>query len=304
LARIIDVNFAGSFPQQQRPDPRFTTQRFLTTAGTSAYDALQLYLDRRLAGGLSVTAAYTLADFKDVQNPDTIGFGSTFFPTLINTGATAAPGIQVGPIAPRPVDADYGTSNVAVRHNFVVSHVFELPFGTGRRFLSSGGGVTETLLGGWSVAGIVRARSGNVVDVRLGQDVNDDGANNDRPALISGQLSDLYNNGGDKTQYLISQEEARRILGTPANVTDPFAVIPRNALRGPTLWSYDLSIAKRVRISQRYGLHVEANVFNLFNRVNLNVPNASLSSALFGRVTSTAPGFGPRQMQFGARFTF
>jgi hypothetical protein len=191
-----------------------------------------------------------------------------------------------------------------VRHNFVASHVVELPFGSGRRFLSDAGGITEALLGGWSLAGILRGRSGNAVDLRLGQDVNDDGANNDRPALMAGQLSDLYSSGGDKRQYLIPQADARQLLGIPADVTDPFAVVPRNALRGPTLWSYDLSIAKRVRIGQRYGLQVEANVFNLFNRVNLNLPNASLSSALFGRVTSTAPGFGPRQWQFGARFTF
>lgn len=305
LARITDENFAGSFPQARRPDIRFTTQRFLTSAGTSAYDALQVYLDRRLAGGMSLTVAYTLADFKDVQNPDTIGFGSTFFATLIDTGATAASGIQVGAFAPRPVEADYGTSNVAVRHNFVASHVIELPFGAGRRFLADARGMAEALLGGWSLAGILRARSGNAIDVRLGQDVNDDGANNDRPALISGELSDLYNSGGgSNTQYLIPQNEARRILGTPADVTDPFAVIPRNALHGPTLWSYDLSIAKRASIGQRYRVQIEANVFNLFNRVNLNVPNASLSSALFGRVTSTAPGFGPRQMQFGAKFMF
>jgi len=51
-------------------------------------------------------------------------------------------------------------------------------------------------------------------------------------------------------------------------------------------------------------LAIELNAFNLFNHTNLAAPNANLSSALFGTITSTAPGFGPRQLQLGAKLSF
>jgi hypothetical protein len=62
--------------------------------------------------------------------------------------------------------------------------------------------------------------------------------------------------------------------------------------------------ARREVAVGRARLAVELNAFNVFNRVNLGAPNASLSSTLFVTITSTAPGFGPRQLQVGGKLTF
>jgi hypothetical protein len=102
----------------------------------------------------------------------------------------------------------------------------------------------------------------------------------------------------------VPQARASTILGTPANPADPFASVGRNALRGPNLWNYDLSFLKRIALKERVILAMEANAFNVFNRGNMNIPQAAISSALFGQVTSTMPGFGPRQMQFALKLTF
>jgi hypothetical protein len=304
LARAIDTNLGASFPQAQRPDTRFVQERFLANVSGSDYDSFQLFTNRRLAQGLTFTAAYTYAHFSEPHNPDTVGATTVVFPTVINTGATAAPGFQFGPFAERPVAADYGPADFEVRHNFTFSHMWAVPVGRNQRFLSGANRFVDALIGGWTIAGIGTIRSGNVVNLTLGADVNDDGALNDRPALLRGELSDLYNRGGDRAQPLVQQAQATTIIGTPANPADPFASVGRNALRGPNLWNYDLSLLKRIALTERVALGIEANAFNVFNRPNMNIPQAALNSALFGQVTSTMPGFGPRQMQFAMKLTF
>lgn len=304
LARVIDVNMGAAFPQAQRPDPRYVQERLLSNVSGSDYDSFQVFANRRLARGFTFNAAYTYARFSEPHNPDTVGATTVVFPTVVNTGATAAPGFQIGPFAPRPAAADYGPADFEVRHNATFSHIWEVPVGRNRRFLSGANKAVDGLLGGWRIAGIGTIRSGNVVNLTLGADVNDDGALNDRPALLRGSLDDLYNRGGDRAQFLIPQAQAASFLGTPANPADPFSSVGRNALRGPRLWSYDLSLIKRIAVTERVALAIEANAFNVFNRANMNTPQAAINSALFGQVTSTMPGFGPRQMQFGIKLTF
>jgi hypothetical protein len=90
----------------------------------------------------------------------------------------------------------------------------------------------------------------------------------------------------------------------PANVTDPFAVIPRNAFYGPLIWYYDASLIKRIAIGRGVNLTAEINTFNLFNRPNFRAPVSDLSSTLFGRITGTAANTNPRQLQIGVKATF
>jgi hypothetical protein len=300
LIRTIDPNFAGGFPPSARPDPRFSDQRILTNASWSDYDALQVLGRRRLSRGLSFTASYTLARNKDDSSADTI---FSVIPTTINTGASPAPGIQLGPVVERPLDADYGYSELDVRHTFVASHLLELPFGRDRRFGSHMPRLVDAIVGGWNWSGVLVVRSGARFNVTLGSDVNDDGAFNDRPALVAGSLQDLYARGGSRTQYLLPRAEAAQRLGVPADVTDPYAPIVRNAFAGPRIAYYDMSLAKRLTAG-RVAVQVEANAFNVFNRANFAPPVAALSSALFGVVTSSAAGTNPRQLQFGIKVLF
>jgi len=304
LARIVDLNFGPGFPQALRPDPRFAEVRILTNLSTSRYDALQLHLRAAPAPGVRATLAYTYSRSTDFTFPDTIG-ATTPVPALLgNQGATANAGFQVGPFTDLPTDAYAGRSDVDVPHVIAATHLVELPFGRGRRWGSSVASGVDAILGGWSLAGLLQARSGVTVNLQLGSDVNDDGNITDRPALLAGSLDDLYAQSGSKTQYFVPQAEALTRLGTPGNVTDPFAQVPYNALRAPFVWSYDVSLQKQAALGGRLRLAVELNAFNVFNRTNLAAPNATISSALFGTITSTVAGMGPRQVQLGARLTF
>jgi hypothetical protein len=301
LIRTTDPNFAGAFPQDRRPDPRFADQRILINGSRSEYDALQIYGQRRLSTGVSFTVSYTLGRLRDDTSTDTV-FSTV--PTNTNLGATSAPGFQVGAIGDRPIRADFGYSEIDIRHNFVVSHLIQLPFGRGRRFMSNAHGLVDALLGGFDLAGIAAVRSGARYNVTTGTDFNDDGAFNDRPALLTGRLNDLIARGGERTQVLLPAPEARTRLGTPANVTDAFAQIGRNAFRAPLVRFYDASLIKRFQLAEAVRLSFEANVFNVFNQANFRAPVSDLSSALFGRTTGSAATTNPRQIQLGLKLTF
>jgi hypothetical protein len=298
------INGFGGVPQTLRPDPRFSTQQLIDNLGQSRYHSLQISAKRRFGRGMDFTLAYTFAQSRDTTSRGT--FGNV--PTLINLGASAATGFQGGgaEFASRPLSADWGLSEFDVRHNLTISHLIELPFGKGRRLLGGADGFVNALIGGWSLAGLAVARSGEPFNVVRGIDYNDDGdAANDRPALISGKLGELYANESlSRTQYLLPQTDALARLNTPSNVADPFAVIARNAFRAPRIAYYDLSLIKQFQITENMRLGFEANAFNLFNRANFSAPNANLTSALFGRITGSRIGTNPRQIQFGLKLNF
>lgn len=309
LLRYRAINATGSVPLAQRPDSRFGNQSLLTNSSSSQYDALQLTGHLRRSD-LDLTAYYTYAkSFDDVSGAYTFSGAG---PALVNLGASPAAGFQGGgsQFVPRPVDADWGPSNFDVRHQFVLSHLIDLPFGSDRRFLRGAGTFVNALVGGWSLVGVAQVRSGLPFTVTLGTDVNDDGAFDERPALLTGTLDDLYAGGSQgPTQYLLSQTDARSRLGPPNPVTDPFASIGRNAFRSPVVAVYDLSLIKRVSLSNRATLQLEVNAFNVFNRANMNAPISDLSNVRFGQITSTLAGShgaagNPRQLQIGAKLTF
>ena len=61
---------------------------------------------------------------------------------------------------------------------------------------------------------------------------------------------------------------------------------------------------KRFRITESSKFTVRADFFNLFNRVNLALPDNLINDLNFGLSTSTRPGTTPRVIQFAARIDF
>ncbi len=299
-----ELNGFGGVTQAQRPDPRYGLQTVLGNISASRYHALQLTAATRFARGFDLNVAYTLGNSSDDASAESF----LSLPVLTNQGASAATGFQGGgaQFVPRPRRADWGTSSFDVRHSLTISHLIDLPLGRGQRFLGAANSFTHLLLGGWSLSGIVVLRSGEPVNVTRGIDYNDDGdAAQDRPALTTGALTDLYPRGGaERTQYLLPQADALTRLATPGNVTDPFLPIRRNAFRAPAIRFYDLSLLKRFALTERVNMSFESNFFNLLNRAQFAAPVAVLSDVRFGRIINTQPGTNPRQIQFGLKLSF
>ena len=126
----------------------------------------------------------------------------------------------------------------------------------------------------------------------------------DRPALITGSLSDLYARGSfGRTQYLLPRAEALTRLATPQSV-DPAQMIERNSFRAPRVMFYDVSLIKRFAVKENVNVSFEANFFNVFNRANFGAPISTLTNPRFGQITSTLVGTTPRQIQFGLKLAF
>jgi hypothetical protein len=88
----------------------------------------------------------------------------------------------------------------------------------------------------------------------------------------------------------------------PAQFT--FGNADRNILRGPKFSTTDLSFMKNVQVGADKRLQVRIEIFNVFNQVNYNNPNASFGSAAFGTITSLATGATMRQVQVGGKLLF
>lgn len=290
------------FPQEARPNPDLGTVTVSSTQSRSRYDSLQIFSQRRMSRGVSLTASYTYGNARDNYTYDSFGPGAYY-----NLGASPEDGFQGGgdQWAPRSLDGDCGNSIFDIRHTFTLSHIVDLPFGSGQRLLSNKRGVVGALVSGWSLTGLLTIRSGTAVDIVLGADAYDSGDWGffGRPALISGSFSDLYSTGSDRTQYLITADEASRYLGLPSPYTpDPAATVPRHALQGPAVAFYDAALMKTTRLTERASLRFEVNAFNLFNRTNLAAPDGYLGFGGFGRISSTESN--PRQIQLGVKLLF
>ena len=76
----------------------------------------------------------------------------------------------------------------------------------------------------------------------------------------------------------------------------------RNDLRGPGWQALDLSLARSASTPGRVGLDLRWDVFNVFNTVNFGLPNADLSSATVGTITSSRATRALMQFSLGSRF--
>jgi hypothetical protein len=171
---------------------------------------------------------------------------------------------------------------------FVVSYVYELPVGSGKRLLS-GAGPLPKILGGWQVNGITTLHTGLPLVIR--------GANNraaDRPNQIrSAKLPE-------------GQQTLNQWFDTLAFVAPPmftYGSTPRTQpdVRGPGAASFDFSLFKNFRIRERTALQFRSEFFNFFNRVNFNLPNGTFTSGGFGKITTAGD---PRRVQLALKLMF
>ena len=116
-----------------------------------------------------------------------------------------------------------------------------------------------------------------------------------RPNLC-GTLAQLREQGDDPTERYFNPDALCSSFGQ-------YGSLGRNVLRGPRQKRFDLGLSKTTALTERVGLELRWDVFNVFNNVNFANPNNDLQDTTdFGRITNTVGG--PRVMQFGAKLKF
>jgi hypothetical protein len=203
------------------------------------------------------------------------------------------------PQNPYDLKAEYASSDTDLRHNFVFSGVYNLPFGKGQRFGPTWGPVMNAIFGGWRYSPIATLHSGTPVNVVTGADPNSAEAGlrpnvTGNPNLLSGKRT-IYEwfNTAD-----FSVPPATKAVPFPAGDAG------RNPVVGPGYANLDSSLAKDFKLEQRFTLQVRAEAFNTFNTVHYSNPNADLSQqATFGQITSVISSSN-RVAQFAAKIIF
>ncbi len=271
LLAARDTNQASPSPQplNLRPNPFFSDIMLLESRGTSEYDALLLTSERRLSGGLSLLASYTLSSTHD----DASGFFSS-------AGDPNFPQDSNNP------DAEWGRSSFDIRHRATVGFIYDLPF-TGSVWSRE-----------WQVSGIATVQSGRPFTVALLPDL--DNSNTGRASLGFG-FNDRPNVSGDAS---LSDPSPERWFNTAAFSMPPFGSFGntgRNTLEGPAYANVNLAVIKMVPLGSASRLQLRFETFNLFNRTNYNLPDAFFGSPTFGQILSAQA---PRRIQLGARVIF
>jgi hypothetical protein len=250
---------------------------YMTSDGLSNYNSLQASLERRFGGSFGFLSSYTWShSIDDVAN----AFG----------------GAANGPL-PQDIRCrrcDRADSGFDIRHRFVTSANYSLPFGTGRTF-SFDSRAANALLGGWDMNLIFTAQTGLPFTPTLATSVSNAGGS--RPdRLGSGELE-------NKDPFLwfdTSFNQPGAAWGVPQQFT--FGNAGRNILRGPGRINFDYSVFKDFSFSERFKLQFRTEVFNLMNTPQFGLPNAAIGNPAAGRITSVIGT--PRQIQLALRLSF
>lgn len=265
---------SGANILSRRPNPALGAVLLLDSDQSSAYNGLQLTATLRPWHHISFNGFYTLSKTMtsaQLQNNTTQGLAQNY----------------------SRLDEEYGRADTDQRHVFSMNLNWELEYYRGSHAL------LRHVLNGWTIAPIVRLRSGLPFTITNGNvDANLDGNNNDRGQ----QVGDPHVDTPTAAQWFNTAAFVQNRVVTGLAVDGN---TPRNLLDGPGYRSVDLAISRAFRLPGNTKLTLRAEGTNVFNIVNLGQPGASVPSG----ATSTTFGVirnanAMRRLQLGMRLTF
>jgi hypothetical protein len=308
----------GNIAQALRPFPQYqsiNTDCCLENLGQSTYNALLAKLERRFHNGLNLLASYTYS--KTLTDADSA------LPAFVSFSGGGS------------VQNSYNLRNEKslsyqdIPHTFVVSYIYELPVGKGKKFLNKSGAVDKAL-GGWQIGGVQRYQSGQPLAFGCATGIPSyDGCI--RYNLVPGQkllsstassfnVGNVFLHGGvgctENPDGTFSAPAGAATYWNCAAFIDPnaanlvaargytFGDMPRiiGSVRSQGYVNEDFSIIKRMSLFESHSLILKAELFNAFNRHVFTRPDTGVQDGTFG--TSFGTVNGPRNVQFTLRYDF
>lgn len=271
---------------------------YQTSIGNSIYNSLQAKFTHRLNHGIQVQAAYTWAhaidDSNDPLNP--------------------AAGNRGFPRNSRALNEERGNSDNDVRHVAVINYVWELPFGKGKGYLNSG--LTGKVFEGWQLSGITTAQTGHPFDVFSATDMERTGLSG-RADLVGDPYAPGANNAATAAGNKVWFTNPAAFSGREDADGGPLYIGPgtsgRNHFYGPGFVNFDVVLAKRTQITERFNAELRVECYNIFNHPHFNNPGTDgasngITASNFGMINSTATRpdatTSARQMQVALKLNF
>jgi hypothetical protein len=255
--------------------PQFAAVGAKANYGNSNFNALQVSVKRSFSTGFLWQTQYQWA--KAITDAS-VGAGETVGVENISCRA-----------------CDRSVSPYDARQNITNSAVYQLPFGTGRRFLHSG--LAGRLIGGWDLSGLLLARTGlpvNIVVTRSASQMLDGISSNQRPNLVPG-VSIIPAGGQTTAQWW-------NIAAFTVPAKNTWGNSGRYLGRAPGIFTLNTALEKRFPVREHLRASFRAEAFNVANHAILSAPAANISTpATFGVITSSSS---PRRIQLMFRVEF
>ena len=276
---------------------------------SSSYNALQVKAEKRFASGLQFLTHYT---FAHADNHD----GSYY---------------SVNP------SVSWGPDPFTRTHVFVISTVYELPFGRGKKFMGDPSRAVNFIVGGWQLSNTTNWSGGLPWTPSIGECGNISDAGPCRPDKSSGSFKTGKTVAANGDVYWFTpvaplaypSSSTTDLTGTDSctlarPTSGPFALpacgtignVGFNSYRGPRAFFSDMSLAKNFNFTERVKAQFRFDAYNVFNHpvlgFNSNQGNTCVDCTgrdpgrvqdIEGDASPNAPN-GMRQLQFGLRFTF
>jgi hypothetical protein len=216
---------------------------------------------------------------------------------------------------------NYSNADYDLRHNITANYVYQMPFHSENRLV-------DAALGGWTMSGTVYFHTGFPFSLEDASDFNNEFAGNfgGGGVLLAQPITPVQNScqSPNVQCYSLAQfaGQPNPALSGPCNpclnpAPTGFGDVRRNSYRGPNYFNTDFSLRKNFRVTERMGLQLGANAYNVLNHPNFQVPNNTTAfGSSFGIIQSTvSPPTTPygsfagslasaRILQVMAKFTF
>lgn len=263
-------------------------------SGISDYNAFELKVQKQMSNGGTLLGSYTFSRLKGNAEGLTswldsiVGYNTAGWQDYNDPGS------------------NYSLSSFDARQRLVVSYDYELPIGTGKRFLGGMSAPANAVIGGWGLEGITTFQEGFPLGFSVTPNTIGSLAFQGtlRPDAVSGCGKSFSGSIGSR----LGGANAKPYFNTAcfAKPTNDFAFgsEPRtdNTLRTPGTDNWDMALFKDFPLHEHLTLDLRAEAFNIFNRVQFGSPNTTVGNTQFGWITAQANN--PRLLQFSGRITF
>jgi carboxypeptidase family protein/TonB-dependent receptor-like protein len=292
LSTLVPNPFVGLLPtgftastvarsQLLRPYPQFNSVPTTASNGTSQYDAGQIQFERRFSKGYSILATYTRSHYTE----------------------------RVSQLNPTDTTYEKRLSRDDVPNRWTTYVLYELPFGNGRHWGGNASGVTNAIIGGWSVNATGQFQSGRPLDFGSRNIY----FNGDLKSLKSKYSSNVGQPVWDLSGFYFhdaavqtngQDDPVKQRADSRIRLSQNIRYFPSrvDGLRSPFLKLWDMSIVKQVPLGGRVRGQFQADILNTFNLVAFNDANTDPTNANFGKVTSQNNL--PREFQLAFKVMF
>jgi hypothetical protein len=250
--------------------------------GWSHYNGFQAKAEKRYAKGFTFISSYSYSK--------TLGIGDT------NDFQS-----------PEDIRAEKSVTSTDMRHHFVGSGVYSLPFGRGNAFGNTWNRWVDGALGGWSLSPILTWSSGTPANLTESKNPSNSGGIADRPNVVgSPYISGSVAGNSTCTAPAGSTHTTAQWFNPCAFQVQPsgtYGDAPRNFIVSPATVDLDAALHKTLAITERFKAQLRFESFNVANHPNFAAPALNVQSpTTLGAITATTGN--PRQNQIAIKLLF